>query len=74
MAVGWWYNFHEFQHHLGNVGSRRPSRTNWRGGRDPSVWPKKLTFQLFQGWFELEWGSEVFDLGRGEIERERMDG
>lgn len=44
------------------------------GGRDPSVWPKKLTFQLFQGWFELEWGSEVFDLGRGEIERERMDG
>ena len=39
---------------------------------DHEAWPKKLTFKLFNEWFQLEWGSEVFDLGRGDIERERM--
>ena len=43
----------------------------WAGDR--RAWPKQLTAKLFHEWFHLEWGSEVFDLGRGEIERESMD-
>ncbi|MBF0453897.1 MAG: hypothetical protein HQL72_03645 [Magnetococcales bacterium] len=40
---------------------------------DHGDWPQKRTFKLFKEWFQLEWGSEVYDLGRGEIERESKE-
>ena len=36
-------------------------------------WVKPMTYKLFQEWFDIEWGSEIIDLGKGEIEREEWD-
>lgn len=36
----------------------------------PDLWPKKLTFELFEEWFHVEWGSEVFDLGKEKITKQ----
>jgi hypothetical protein len=41
--------------------------------RDSGNWVEPLTYKLFQEWFEIEWGSEIIDLGKGEIEREEWD-
>ena len=35
---------------------------------DPSLWPNPLTYQLFQGWFEVECHSMVIDTVGGVIE------
>jgi len=34
---------------------------------DPSLWPKPLTYQLFQSWFEIECHSVIVDTVGGEI-------
>jgi hypothetical protein len=41
--------------------------------RDPGNWVKPITYKLFQDWFDIELGSEIIDLGKGEIEREECD-
>ncbi|MEO5334062.1 MAG: hypothetical protein H7839_18780 [Magnetococcus sp. YQC-5] len=41
--------------------------------RNQTLWPNRLTFQMFEQWFQLEWGSEVFDLGKGAITQERLN-
>jgi len=35
---------------------------------DPSLWPKPLTYQLFQRWFDIECHSMVVDTVGGVIE------
>ena len=34
---------------------------------DKGSWPNKLTFKQFQEWFNIEFHSEVIDLGKGSI-------
>jgi len=38
---------------------------------DAEAWPQKLTFRLFQEWFEIEFHTEVIDFGRGPIAIEK---
>ena len=38
---------------------------------DERDWPKKITFRLFQEWFEVEFHSEVIDFGKGPIAIEK---
>jgi hypothetical protein len=35
-----------------------------------NLWPKKRTYSLFCEWFKIEFHSEVFDFGKGNIEIE----
>ena len=34
---------------------------------DPSLWPSRLTYQLFQRWFDVEVHSMIIDTVGGEI-------
>ncbi|BBO81577.1 hypothetical protein DSCO28_21430 [Desulfosarcina ovata subsp. sediminis] len=38
---------------------------------DEKDWPKKLSFRLFQEWFEIELHTEVIDFGKGSITIEK---
>jgi len=35
---------------------------------DTKEWPKKRNYALFREWFKIEFHSEVFDFGQGQIE------
>ena len=37
---------------------------------DKKTWPKRRNFTLFRKWFKIEFHSEVFDIGKGNIEIE----
>ena len=37
---------------------------------DKKTWPKKRNFSLFSKWFKIEFHSELFDIGNGNIEIE----
>lgn len=41
--------------------------------QDPRDWPRNITYKMFQEWFDVEWGSEVVDMGSDEILREIWD-
>lgn len=37
---------------------------------DRNTWPKKRNFSMFREWFKVEFHSELFDIGKGNIEIE----
>jgi hypothetical protein len=41
--------------------------------RKMTDWPKRRTLKLFRDWFEIEFHSEVIDLGQGRITKEEFD-
>lgn len=34
---------------------------------DPELWPRDLSFELFQAWFDVEWHTVILDTVGGEI-------
>ncbi|MBN2807874.1 MAG: hypothetical protein JXR80_00070 [Deltaproteobacteria bacterium] len=34
---------------------------------DPSVWPQKRTYKVFQEWFDVQISDMVFDLAKGDV-------
>lgn len=55
------------------------SEKHWRGffefelGQwilDETLWPQKLTLKLFREWFEIEYRSMVWDLGKRPLQHE----
>lgn len=39
---------------------------------DETSWPEKLTVDLFQEWFDLEFGATVLDLEKADLKRESI--
>lgn len=39
---------------------------------DESVWPEKLTMDLFLSWFDVEFGTSVFDLEKEDLVAEKL--
>ena len=37
--------------------------------RDPKIWPETRTSAIFDEWFELEFHSMIFDMGRKRIRK-----
>lgn len=39
---------------------------------DEEEWPEKLSMELFLEWFELDFGSAVFDLEKADLKSEKL--
>ena len=39
---------------------------------DEETWPKKLNFELFQEWFDADFGTGVFDLEKTDLVSEKI--
>lgn len=39
---------------------------------DEENWPEKLTIELFATWFEIDFGSTVFDMEKSDLKTEKI--
>jgi len=57
---------------ISGLSNSRYSLSNWMHAwyRDPNVWPKKRTLEMFDDWFDLEFHSMIINLYKKPIFKE----